>query len=691
MDPMLRKLSFRNVKRSARDYMVYFLTMTFITALMFAFNSLIFSDEIFKNLSNIDIMPAMIVLATFFIILIVAWLINYMVRFMLEKRGREFGIYLLIGMKKKEISRLYIRENMLLGLAAFLAGTCVGLLLQQVLMAILRSMLMMSYKLRLELDKRCLLMTISCYAGCYLLALLRCRRKFRKMNIHVLMNSQRQNEPIRESHENLKQYLLPLSLLFLAAFGCWLFFWNVWNTQTILMFIVGLVLVIYLFYIGLAARMICYVRKKGKHIYSGQNLFLLRQFSSKIKTMRFTMGTLTSLFSLAFLGSSIALMFNHYQTQILNTKFPFDVLVNSGNPYDSFREEEKLIEANTSVKEFYSYRIYQDGTNQVNIWLCTHLQTFEDIFKNRDGTPNLTKIENAAGQFYCRYDTYMGLSDYNHLRSMLGLEEIQLSDDSYLIHIKSRLENEINGISGDIVIGDPGDPLKYAGCKTESFCQDGHNGGDYMIIVPDHLLPNLIPYYSELAVSLHEKAPSDLMNTLNAQMTEWDQTERETFGRNTKNFCVGTDNIVVYSAKYLVRDNLIPEIKYALSSLIFPLFYVGLVFLCIALTVLSIQQLSDSAKYRYRYDVMQKIGLNQKEISSLILKQLFGYYLCPVLFASVISGIISIYLGVLFNTSTGINVPVFYYFGLSFALLFGIFGIYFITTYISFKRNVLCK
>lgn len=88
---------------------------------------------------------------------------------------------------------------------------------------------------------------------------------------------------------------------------------------------------------------------------------------------------------------------------------------------------------------------------------------------------------------------------------------------------------------------------------------------------------------------------------------------------------------------------------------------------------------------------MQKIGLNQKEISSLILKQLSGYYLCPVLFASVISGIISIYLGVLFNTSTGINVPVFYYFGLSFALLFGIFGIYFITTYISFKRNVLCK
>lgn len=686
---MLGKLALRNVKRSARDYMVYFCTMTFIAALMFAFNSILFTDEIFKNLNSIDIMTSMIVAATFFIILIVAWLINYMVRFMLEKRGREFGIYLLIGMRKKDISRLYIRENMLLGLAAFLAGFGIGLLFQQILMAILRNILMMDYKLQPVPDIRCLLMTFSCYAGCYFLALLRCKRKFRKINIHSLMNDQKKNEHIIESHENLKQYLLPLSLAFLPAFGFWLFFWNIWNTRTILMFIVGLVLVIYLFYIGLTSRIICYVRKRGKRIYHGQNLFLFRQFSSKIKTMCFTMGTLTSLFTLALLGSSIALMFNHYQMQILDTKFPFDILINSSNPYDTFREEQELIESCTSAKEFYSYRIYKDGSNQVNVWLCTHLKTFKDIFKNADGTPNLTKIENASGQFYCRYDTYMGLSDYNHLRSMLGLEEILLSDDSYLIHIKSRLENEIDGIARDIVIGDPENPLHYAGCKTEPFCQDGHNGGDYMIIVPDLILADMFPYYSELAVTIQGKTPSNLMNTLNAQITEGVRREREEFSDSTKNFCMGSDGIVNYSVKYLVRDNLIPEIKYGLSSLIFPLFYIGLVFLSIALTVLSVQQLSDSAKFKFRYDVLQNMGLNKKETSSLILKQLSGYYLCPVLFASVISGIISVYLGVLFINSTGIKVPVFYYFGLSFTLFFGIFAIYFITTYISFKRNVL--
>ena len=97
---MLYKLAFRNMRRSARDYLVYFLTMTFVTALMSAFNSLIFTKDIGEMFDVAGIMAALVGLATFFIVLIVAWLINYMVRFMLEKRSREFGIYLLMVIGK---------------------------------------------------------------------------------------------------------------------------------------------------------------------------------------------------------------------------------------------------------------------------------------------------------------------------------------------------------------------------------------------------------------------------------------------------------------------------------------------------------------------------------------------------------------------------------------------------------------
>lgn len=99
---MLGKLAYRNMKRSAKDYLIYILTMTVVSALMYAFNSLIFQNEFTGMMEEDAIMPIMIGLATFFIVLIMAWLIHYMVRFMMEKRGSEFGIYMLLGMKKKD-------------------------------------------------------------------------------------------------------------------------------------------------------------------------------------------------------------------------------------------------------------------------------------------------------------------------------------------------------------------------------------------------------------------------------------------------------------------------------------------------------------------------------------------------------------------------------------------------------------
>ena len=178
---MMCKLAFRNVKRMAKDYIVYFMTMAVVTALMFSFHTLLFSKDV-QNLFQMDaMMSVMTGLATAFIVPIIAWLINYMVRFILEKRSREFGIYLLVGVKKKEIARLYFTENLLLGAGAFLVGMGLGLLFQQILLSIFYSMVQLDYKLHLEWNRNCILMTAACYLCCYLLALFRSQKKFRKM------------------------------------------------------------------------------------------------------------------------------------------------------------------------------------------------------------------------------------------------------------------------------------------------------------------------------------------------------------------------------------------------------------------------------------------------------------------------------------------------------------------------------
>lgn len=685
---MNRKLAIRNVMRLAKDYVVYFLTMTFVTALMFAFNSILFSEDVQGLFDIAGMMAAMVGIATFFIVWIIAWLIHYMVRFILEKRSREFGIYLLIGMQKKEIARLYIRENLVLGVGAFIFGIGIGMLLQQILMSILYGMIQLNYHIQLEMNRACFFMTAGCYAGCYVLALFRLRKRFQKMNIHDLMEAQKKNEEIVEKNEEVKRWLFPVSILFLILFGVLLLGGGVLSNGSVILFLVGLVLVIYLFYTGLSAWIICYVRRKGSAVYKGQNLFLLRQFASKLKTMRFTMGTLTSLFTIAFLGCTAAMMFNDYQKQVLNNKFPFDVQIYNGDSSHDFEEELALLHQETDVKDSYPYRIYTDGTNQVNTWLYTHLKYFGTIYKNEDGTPNEKKIRTENDQSYCTSDTFMSLTDYNYLRSMLGYQFVDLGENEYLIHMKKRVHNELGDFSKHLTIGkkiNQGKALTFAGYKTEPFSQDGHNGGDYVIVVSDHVIEKMTPFYSELAVDLNGKTPKDLsqkLDDLREDLSFGDQEQKE------NNWCFGSDTVVTYAAVNLVRDNAIPEVRYMLSAIIFPAFYVGLVFVCVALTVLSVQQLSDSTKYRFRYDVLRKLGLDRKEISRTVRKQLVAYYLCPVLFAAGISGIIGIYMSRKFIFFTGVSTSVFQYFGIAFILFFAIYAVYFIATYVGFRRNV---
>ena len=228
----------------------------------------------------------------------------------------------------------------------------------------------------------------------------------------------------------------------------------------------------------------------------------------------------------------------------------------------------------------------------------------------------------------------------------------------------------------------------------DPFSQDGHNGADYILVVPDSVLERMIPYYTELVADVDGEIPMELQNSLDA-LEEEDEDLPISYAKYyivSKNpemgLCIGSDNIVTYSGTYLVRDSLISMLKYILGSLIIPLFYIGLVFVCVAMTVLSVQQLSDAAKYKFRYDVLTKLGLGRGQIRKLILMQLAAYYLCPALLAIVISGKMILFVSSRFVDLTGVPAAAGRFFLESIALFFGIYLVYFIVTYVGFQRNI---
>lgn len=666
---MLNKVALKNAKRSIRDYLLYLLTMIMISALMFAFNSMIFSEDILKLCSTAGIMAIFIGLASIFIVFVVAWLVHYMVRFMMENKSKEFGTYLLLGMKKQEVASLFMKENALVGLLGFIMGILPGIFLQQLFTTIFFSMFGTDYLIKIEFSIESFIFTFMLYFMVYVMALLRNKRKFKKMTIQKMMNVDKENEQVTDKHEKIKTIYFFISISYFIIFDA-LLIMGAFKTEITFIFILLLVISIYLFYKGLSSFIGRYIHLKGEGIFKKDTLFLLRQFSSKMKTMEMTMANITILFVVALIGCTISIMFKDYLNKNLDSQLPFDVIVFNDEVNDDFEDYLTIIGNEVEIQTSYQYRIYENGTHEINDYLSQEL-----------GLVYTGELGNSSEFF--GYDTFMKLSDYNYLRQMLGYEVVSLSESGFLVQAKVNTQTLLEPYFDDHLLHVGGEALSCEGYYTDSFSQNGQNGADYVIVVPDDV--ELEPYYSLLAVDILGDAPEGMMEKLYEVKSYYDEMGQ--FDSSIQ-WGFGSDQIISLTGVVLVRSTMLPMVKMVLISILFPLIYVGLIFLCVALTILSVQQISDSAKYKYRYDVLSKLGLTTREINKIVLKQLAIYYLTPLIISILIGSVFSLYLSERFIHYTMLNSSTFGYFGLSSFILIFIYTLYFIATYVQFKRNI---
>ena len=100
---MLNKLAFRNVKRSIKDYIIYLITITISFSLIFALNLISSSEAVVELSKGLDTFAYVLYFINAIVIFVICFLINYTTKFMFEKRSKEFGMYMLLGIKKKKI------------------------------------------------------------------------------------------------------------------------------------------------------------------------------------------------------------------------------------------------------------------------------------------------------------------------------------------------------------------------------------------------------------------------------------------------------------------------------------------------------------------------------------------------------------------------------------------------------------
>nr|WP_325295167.1 ABC transporter permease [uncultured Oscillibacter sp.] len=650
MSVTLSELSLRNAKRQARDYLVYFVTVVMAAALLYSFNGLVFSQEIITLSKGISVLPLMIVLASVVVVCVFGWLVAYATRFMLLRRGRELGLYLLIGLENRQLARLFFLENLAVGGCALVLGTALGGLLYQVFRAIVLALFGLPYAFSFGFSLPALGLTVLYFALIYLFALRRSRKYIRRANIHDLIYVDRANEGMVIQTGNVRRWMFSFSIVLGVAGTCLLMaggaILGVTGAGCVIAFLFG-------FFLSFASGVPAFFDRRPARKYRGQSLLVFRTLTAKLATMGVLMATISMIFTATLISEGAGLVFRGLFAGRAAESACFDLYIGAAGDGPVSRDYFDFIQDNISVERELHYCVYQAEDSRV-----------------------MDYVE-RMGEDYHRYfdrDPVLRYSDYAALRAIAGYPPVELKPGEYLIHCRAYLEKHLTGYTQPISLG--GASLIPGGVHAEHLLQnyDTGNGARYILIVPDEAAEGLPVFHHAYAAKTAQPVAASQFDLL-----------------CDINYRLGEQNLLEPSYDEIhTRASEKAEEAAQTVLVVFPLFYLALALTMTAATILTIQQLSETERYRQQFQLLQKLGMDRREMAKALGRQFTIYYVLPAVPPVLIGIPFILHLsrapepGVM----VGMNSP-----GaiaaISLGIFFLIYAIYILLAYTSLRRNVL--
>lgn len=617
MSVMLFKLSLRNARRQARDYLIYFATVILAAALLYAFNGLVFSEEIRVLSSGLAMLPMMIVLASAVVVCIFGWLVSYATNFMLTRRSRELGLYVLIGLENEQVARLFFLENLAVGGAALAFGLLLGNLLFQVFRAVVLALFRQPYHFAFAFSLKALGLTAVYFVLIYMYALRRSRKKIRTMKIHDLIYFDRKNEGAVIQTGRKRRWVFTASIVLgilgtsLMIVGGALF--GIIGAGCIIVFLYG-------FFLSFASGVSAFFDRHPAREFKGQNLLVFRTLTAKLGTMGVVMATISLLLTATLVSEGTGLIFRGILDGRAAQEGCFDLYIASG--YGIGEEYLDYIEEKIPVEKSVLYPIYH----------CEDSALLDYVRENTDDIYFQGEI------------SVIGLRDYNALRSIAGFREVEDAAGQYLVHCMGNLYKALKNYGQAVTVG--GVRLDFGGIYREAFMQQHWelgNGQGYLLVVPDEVVEGtglaggaaagegfagaegLAVHHWAYAAKTKKPVGEEMVAALE-NIGDGLEKERQGDGSGAD----GNDEM------FLIRSDVIhsraaeeAEAASMTALTVFPLYFLALALLMTTATILTIWQLSESAHYRQQFMLLEKLGMERREMGRTLRLQFAIYYAMP--------------------------------------------------------------
>lgn len=606
----LFNISLKNIRKSFKNYLIFFITTIFGVAIFYVFNSLSDQAVMLKinesNVSLIDTLGSVMSVISVFVAVVLGFLIVYANTFLIKRRNKEFGIYLILGMGKVKVAAILIIETVVIGIISMAAGLIVGIAASQGMSILIANLFEADLtKFRFVVSKAAIMKTILYFCIMYGVVLILDIIVSGSRRLINLINSGKKGE--KEINRNpvlcVIVFIIACILLGTAYYKVTAGMENIDSVAGVAAQIVKGIVGTFLLMFSISGLFLLLVRAKKKFYYKKLNAFTTREISSKINTAVFSAGIISLMMFFSICCLSTVFSVKKSIDNNIRKLIPVDIQYKTLHTRDA---------ANDPPIDELVDKLVKDKSN------------LEDMF-----TVNIYDMYDNDNFYYNRIYEYMHVSEYNKVARRFGNEEIELKDDEYAVI------GNMEQVIGKNYLKPNGAVITINGKEYKPQSENMYYGFVFIDNYEDCYGKYIVP--DDVDFSDAEEHIEVLMADLKGDKKTYKDTNKKMYFDDVVYGAREGGYYMNVYCKYEIinistRDTVV---------LVFVGIYLGIVFIITGAAILSLKLLSESVRNKEKYTVLRKIGVDNRMIKKSVFTQCMIYFGLP-LFVAVLHSVFGI-------------------------------------------------
>lgn len=590
------KLAIRNLKKSLGIFSPFLLATTVMFAMTFIISNISFSKGVDK-LKGAQYAQFMMFAGLFIVIIFSVIIVSYSYRFLLKQRTKEFGLYNILGLNKRQISTISFWELLIALIITVITGAIIGIILSQFLFLVFVKIIGANY-FNLGISPIAISLSVIVFTVIFCLlmgfALITIRRH---SAISLLKdNSRSEKEPRGRVIISVLSLLLLGTAYFLAL--------TIKNPLVAFFtfFIAALLVIIgtYLLYMGVTIFVLKRQKANKAYYYKPEHFITTSSMLYRMKTNAVGLANITILVTMTFVTVATSLALYIGVQDVVKDLFPKNTNIKTytgsisenKNRLNAFIEENKLDNDELSTYSNFSVQttFNSDAADHVTI------------------SPQKVPVNNMASLVFVTRDDMV----------KLGNTIPELKDNQLLMY----------PVLGKVNV------------KSMNWY-----GAEISIIKATSKLKNLPSNYAiTTSIVFVVKDEQELIN-LNHLFNDKNKLEVPNGGVQNVKSPINTDTLLNISEKkqrdLITKDTdevnvstklEVQELMNGLTGgFLFIGFILGITFILGAALIIYYKQISEGAEDKRSYRILQEIGLTKEEVKKTINSQVLVVFFMPII------------------------------------------------------------